>query len=406
MNDYTPRLRDYQEQAISKMIWARQLDGNDLVSLPTGSGKSLVISELAKRLNEPILILVPSKELLEQDKEKLEHWTEVNIYSASMNEKTVGHITLATIQSAYKNPELFKQFKVVIIDECDLVNPKNLAGMYNKFFKGMGNPKIYGLTATPFRMDTFYKEPVGGWAARRYSFLEVVTTVKLLTRYKERFWSRMLYTAHTQDLIDEGYLCPLTYHRLNLLEQKEMKFNKSKSDFDLEDFEGKFSKYLNQIAINVADMDGSVLIFCASITQAQDLAQYIKGSVVVTGETPKKERAKFVQGFKTGQIRVVINVGVLLVGFDKPDLQNIVICRPTRSLRLHVQLLGRGMRRAPQKSTCNIFDLVGNISVLGTAESLKIAKVNEKWNVVTSTFPEGLHMVELYTHHLKLTDTD
>jgi DNA repair protein RadD len=87
------------------MLWARGLEGNDLVSLPTGSGKSLIISELAKKLREPILILVPSKELLQQDKEKLSHWTDVNVYSAGMNEKTVGEITLATIQSAYKNPE-------------------------------------------------------------------------------------------------------------------------------------------------------------------------------------------------------------------------------------------------------------------------------------------------------------
>lgn len=401
-----PVLRKYQEECVAKMLWARKLTGNDLVSLPTGSGKSLVISELAKQLNEPILILCPSKELLEQDKDKLSHWTEVNVYSASMGEKTVGNITIATIQSAYKNPSLFAQFKVVIIDEADLLNPSKLSGMYNKLFKGMGNPKIYGLTATPFRMDSYYKEPPEGWQAWRnrkwknYSNLEVVTTVKVLTRYKEMFWSRMLYSAHAGDLVREGFLCPLTYHELNLLSQDKLAFNKSKSEFDLDDFESQFNKFLEQVAINTEDMSGSVLIFCATITQAENLSKFIKDSVVITGTTPTKKRAEYVEGFKTGKIRVVINVGVLLVGFDKPDLENIVICRPTRSLRLHMQLLGRGMRRAPLKSTCHIFDLVGNTSFLGKAESLKIEKVEDKWNVTTNTFSQGFHLKELYSHKI------
>lgn len=396
MKDYIPKLRTYQEECVSKMVWARPLEGNDLISLPTGSGKSLVLSEVAKRLNEDILILVPSKELLEQDQDKLEQWTEVSVYSAGSGSKEIGHITIATIQSVYKIPEKFKQFKVVIIDECDLVNPKQLNGMYNKFFKGMGNPKIYGLTATPFRMDSFYRK----WGVLQWQ-VETVSTVKMLTRYKEKFWSRMLYVAHIEDLLKEGYLCPLSYHNLNLIEQDKLAFNKSKSEFDLDDFELKFNRFLEQVAINTKDMDGSILIFCASITQAENLAKHIEGSVVVTGTTPKKKRAEYVEGFKNGSIRVVINVGVLLVGFDKPDLQNIVFCRPTRSLRLHLQALGRGMRRAPLKTVCHIWDLVGNTTFLGTAESVKVLKAEKGWNIFTNTFPEGLHMKELYTHKLK-----
>jgi superfamily II DNA or RNA helicase len=66
-----------------------------------------------------------------------------------------------------------------------------------------------------------------------------------------------------------------------------------------------------------------------------------------------------------------------------------------------MQMLGRGMRRAPQKSTCHIIDLVGNIDVMGQAETLRIEKIEEKWNVTTNTQPTGWHMKEIYTYQLK-----
>lgn len=389
-------LRPYQEECVRKMIWARQLEGNDLISLPTGSGKSLVISELARRLKEPILIMVPSKELLEQDKEKLDHWADVSVYSAGSGTKDIGNITLSTIQSAYKNPELFTQFKIVFIDEADLLNPKSLEGMYNKLFVGMGKPKVYGLTATPFRMDSYYKR----WGRLSWQ-LETVHTVKVLTRYRERFWSRLLYTAHTQDLIDQGFLCPLLYHRVNLIDQSKLSFNKSKSEFDLEDFEEKFNMFLDQTAKWVTKMEGQVLVFCATITQSENLKKVLGEGEIITGKTPAKERERIVAGFRDGSIRVVLNVGVLLVGFDKPDLQHIVVCRPTRSLRLHMQMLGRGMRPFPGKTACEIYDMVGNIDFLGEAESMKIEKVDGKWNITTDVMKEGWHMYPIYKYKLK-----
>lgn len=388
-------LRPYQTEVVARMLWARTLEGGDAISMPTGSGKSLVISEFAQKLDEPVLILVPSKELLEQDKEKLEHWTSVNIYSAGMKEKTVGHITLATIQSAYKNPELFTRFKVVIIDELHFLNPKSLAGMYNKLFRDMGSPKIYGLSATPFRMDHYYKS----WGTSFWQ-KEVATTVKIVTRYKERFWTRMLICIHAQDLIDAGYLVPLTYHATTMLPQNRLKINKSRSDFDLVDFDRQFIPFLQKTAHLVNGFEKQALLFCSTISQSNAWCGLIDNCASISAETPAKERAKIVAGFRNGTIKNVTNVGVLLTGFDKPDLENIVIARPTRSLVLHFQLLGRGMRPHPSKSTCNIYDLVGNVATLGKAESLRIEKVADKWNIVTDTFPEGAHLVELFSFKL------
>jgi DNA repair protein RadD len=83
-------LRPYQQDALDKMLWSIKLEGNDICVLPTGAGKSVVIAKLAQKLNQPILILQPSKEILEQNYKKLLHYVEskeVGIFSASFLEK-------------------------------------------------------------------------------------------------------------------------------------------------------------------------------------------------------------------------------------------------------------------------------------------------------------------------------
>lgn len=398
------QLRKYQQTTVEKMLWGITLDGNGLVVIPTGGGKTIIISEFVNRLGKPVLILVPSKELLEQDYAKLSKVVdskEIGIYSASMNSKEVKKYTLATIQSAYKHPKQFAHYDVVLIDEADLVNPKNLEGMYNGFFKAIGNPHIIGLTATPFRMDSFYRR----WGSQSWQ-LETVTTVKFLTRYQQKFWQRVLHVVQPQELIEQGFLTPLTYHDMTMIPPEKLKFNKSKSEFNLEDFEEQYLPFVDQTANLISNMDEkSVLVFCATISQADMLQKRIPGSELVTGTTPKKERERIIDAFRAGETKVVLNVGVLLVGFDKPDLEAIVIARPTHSLRLHSQLLGRGMRIHPGKKTCNVYDLVGNVAFMGTAESLRVEKLPTKtgtqlWNITTDTKKDGWHYATLYSHKL------
>jgi DNA repair protein RadD len=212
----------------------------------------------------------------------------------------------------------------------------------------------------------------------------------------------MLYVINTHELLEQGYLVPLTYHEANLVTQDKLAFNKSKSEFDLEKFEKKFNPFLEQTADIIKKIkQKSVLVFAATITQAENLQKLIPNSAVVTGTTPKKQREKLVADFRSGKLRTVINVGVLLLGFDKPDLEAIVVARPTRSVVLWVQLLGRGMRKCEGKETCHVYDLVGNTEVLGQAESFVIEKVEDKWNVTSDTTPDGWHYKEIYRYQLK-----
>lgn len=378
-------LRNYQRQALDKILWAKekQLEGNELVVLPTGAGKSIVIAHLAHELSEPILILQPSKEILEQNLEKLCRYvdrSEVGVYSASMDEKTIGFYTFATIQSIYKKPDFFKHFRLVIIDEAHLVNPKNLDGMFTQFLASIGNPKVIGFTATPYRMDTKYIDLGNG-------FLKLITTTKLINRMKQFFWQRVLFSINIQELIEQKYLCPLEYVDASVIQHEDIPLNKSESDFDLEKYEKKISTRQEDIlkAIQYAkSISKSVLVFCSSVHQAEHLAEIVDGSDVVTAKTPKKERDAIIDAFRDHSTQVVFNVGVLTLGFDHPSLDCIVLLRPTRSIGLYYQMVGRGVRIAEGKEKCRVIDLTSTVKNLGRVETIKFIR-REKWELESET---------------------
>lgn len=391
-------LREYQKQAIDKILWAKnaKLEGNDLIVLPTGAGKSIVIANLVHQLNEPVLILQPSKEILEQNYKKLLNYInafEIGIYSASMNEKVVRNFTLATIQSIYTKPEEFNHFKLVIIDECHLVNPKNLGGMFSSFLEAIGNPKVIGLTATPYRMDLSYKHTDYG--------LYAYTTTKLINRMKGFFWQRLLSNINIQDLINQDFLCPLEYIDRSVIEHADIPLNKSASEFDLDGYEKMLTNKQEKIleAINYGQsISKSVLVFCSSVKQATLFCDLVEGSAIVTAKTPAKERQDIINKFKDLEIKTVFNVGVLTTGFDHPSLDCIVLLRPTRSIGLYYQMLGRGVRKAEGKISCKIIDMTSTVKSLGKVESIKLEK-QDKWELMSET--GSWHNRELYSFKIK-----
>jgi DNA repair protein RadD len=364
-------LRPYQAQAVEKLLWAHTLQGADICCLPTGAGKSIVIAELAHRLNQPILILQPSKEILEQNYNKLANYVEhaqIGIYSASMNRKDLGFYTLATIQSIYKIPEKFRHFRTVIVDECHNIDPKSLSGMYTSFFQAIEEPKIIGFTATPYRMALMYRHDSEG--------LQAVTTTKLINRMKNRFWHRIVFNIDNADLVAQDYLVPLRYLDKSVIRHTEIPLNISRSEFDLKEFERRIVDKEEEIidALCFAEQIGkSVLVFCSSVEQANHLSEVMEG-VVVTAETGKKERDRIIQSFKNGKIKMVFNVGVLTTGFDHPQLDCIVLLRPTRSLALYYQMLGRGVRKAEGKKFCRIVDLTGTVEGMGRIETIRVLR--------------------------------
>jgi DNA repair protein RadD len=341
--------------------------------LPQGSGKSVVIAHFAKQLNQPILIFQPSKELLEQNVEKLAQYVdneEIGIYSASMNSKTVSKYTFATIGTAYKNPDAFKHFKTVIIDECSLVNPENNSTMYRKLLKYL-DAKLYGLTATPFRMSVRY-EKVG---LRGYA--DTIHTTKVITRIPKSIWRRVTFTQHISDLQELGYLSPLEYHDYSQVKWETIPLNKTHSDFDLVQYEQLLGDKMESVVAKLQDIVSkhhSIIVFCTSVRQANDLSRVFTNSTAISAQTPPKERKQAISDFKNGKINVVFNVNILSYGFDHPKIDAIVLLRPTKSLGWYMQALGRGMRVAEGKTHCDVYDFSGNSNFFGRADSMKMKK--------------------------------
>ena len=194
-------LRDYQKAASDKAVaffMDRKSDKNAIMVLPTGSGKSLVIADIASKLDGHTLVFQPSKEILEQNYKKLCSYDilDCSIYSASFNSKEINRITFATIGSVRSHPELFTHFKNIIVDEAHLVNPKE--GMYKTFFETV-KCKVLGLTATPYRLS---------------SNQEFGAMLKFITRTRPRIFSDVIYQVQISTLLDQGFLSKLNYYDL------------------------------------------------------------------------------------------------------------------------------------------------------------------------------------------------
>jgi DNA repair protein RadD len=383
------QLRQYQKDAVDSLM--RELhpntSKNPVMVLATGAGKSLIIAEIARILAKPILIIQPTKEILEQNLEKLlEHIDrdEIGIFSASMDEKIIKKYTLATIQSIYKIPEKFAHFGLVVVDECDLLNPKDTGTMFESFLTAIGNPRVIGLTATPYRQDHMTIN-YGEWNQER------ITTTKIITRMKgqreKAFWNSIICNVTMEFLMEQGFLCRPKYFNNASLKHEDIPMNKSMSEFDLEQYEILVQKEEHKIMDAVARAQAiskSVLVFCISVEQAHRFKEVVKGAEVVSARTNAKERKRIVDGFKAGTIQTVFNVGCFTTGFDHPQLDAIICVRPTNSIRLWVQMVGRGVRIAEGKEFCRVIDFSGNLKRFGRVETVKLVK-RGMWELESET---------------------
>lgn len=124
------------------------------------------------------------------------------------------------------------------------------------------------------------------------------------------------------------------------------------------------------------------MVFTRFVKEAEQLTQYIPNCAYVTGETPKKERERILEEFKAGRIKVVANAGVLICGFDYPELDTVVLASPTMSLAQYYQKVGRVIRPHPNKEVAWIIDLCGNVKRFGEVSDLRLVDGgNGKWAV-------------------------
>ena len=379
------KLRDYQQEAVELGLkhLTKPKPQPIVLQLATGAGKSIIIREIAHKLNRKVLVLQPSKELVEQNYEKMmaveDRTSEVGIYCASLKRREICDITYATIQSIYKKPELFQDFSVVIIDECHQVNPENLSGMYSSFLKAIGCMRVLGLTATPYRLKpyTYWENDERRTGAK----------MAMINRIFPFFFKSIVYRIETDDLIARGYLVPILYRVVDIGEMSQLRINSTGADYTVESLRHFWEQdipmmKLLQVVQKIDKHCQRSLIFCSSLEQAERAREMLSKlgirAEMVDGSTKPAERARLVDEYRKGAFKHMLNVGVFTTGFDVPALDCVVLARPTMSLALYYQMVGRGVRLDPERpgKKLRVYDLVRVSEKLGRVETIKVVKEN------------------------------
>jgi DNA repair protein RadD len=365
-------LRDYQQRTIDQLYaWFEAGGkGNPCLVLPTGSGKSHIVAALCKDAlqNWPetrVLMLTHVRELITQNAEKMrQHWpgAPMGIYSASIGRRDLGEpITFAGIQSVRSKARELGHIDLVIIDECHLVNHKDEGG-YRGLLEQLKaiNPaiRVVGLTATPYRLGH-----------------------GLITD-KPALFDALIEPVSIEELIYKGYLSTL-----------RSKVTKAKLDVaGVHKRGGEFIESELQAAVDTDDKNQAVvqevmalaggrkawLFFCAGVKHAEHIAEALRQQGVtaacVTGDTPKKQRDEMIADFKAGKLQALTNANVLTTGFDYPDIDLVVMLRPTMSASLYVQMAGRGMRVKSHTDHCLVLDFAGVVATHGPITNVQPPK--------------------------------
>ena len=370
-------LRPYQQDAVDFALDAlKDAKKPILMSLATGWGKTWAIAEIAKRWKGKVLVLTLSKELCEQDYAKMclvVGEEGVGMYSASWDRKEVESITIATIQSAYKHPELWEDYSLIIGDEVDNLP---VDGMFGAL---IGDKKVLGLTATPYATVGSRK---GHWFTTKLWPLH-----KIKTNTRGWYWQPVAYSCSKRDLIEQGYLCKMKIYSspiaCNLL-----KVSSNGAEYTTESVDKWVAQIYGRIIevmLGAEDhgMCKSGIVFMPSVGSCEQLEALCEehhiSARAVHYKTDATQRNKIIEGHKAGRIKWLINQGVATRGFDNPIVDCLVIARPTKSLRLHRQILGRGLRLAEGKTICNVLDLTENCKTWGAPEDVIIKRKEGGW---------------------------
>ncbi|MFW6345489.1 MAG: DEAD/DEAH box helicase [Halomonas sp.] len=363
----SPTLRPYQREAVRRVVeHFRGSDAPAVVVLPTGSGKSLVIAELARLARGRVLVLAHVRELVEQNHAKYQAYgLSADIFSAGLGRKESGRqVVFGSVQSVVRGLDRFAAstpgqgtFTLLVIDECHRVSPAEDAS-YRRVIEALraANPrlKVLGLTATPYRLGQ-------GFIYHRHHH-------GMVRGDDDCFFRDCVFEQPLRLMVKQGYLA--APRRIDAAVER----------YDFSALTpgpgGLFQEAaLNRVAAGnratpgiiaevierAADRQG-VMLFAASVAHAEEILGYLPASeaALVTGETPAAERERTIAAFKARELKYLVNVAVLTTGFDAPHVDLIAILRPTESVSLYQQIVGRGLRLSPGKRDCLILDYAGN----------------------------------------------
>lgn len=371
------QLRPYQVDAVGAVYRHLRLrDDNPVVVIPTAGGKTPILATICRdgvvRWNGRVLVVSHVRELLEQAVQKLKlvcPELPVGIYSAGLNRRdTCQRVIVAGIQSIYKRAHELEAFDLIVVDEAHLI-PSDGDGMYRQFLADAQtiNPqvRVIGLTATPFRLDS-------GSICSADHFLNAVC-----------------YEIGIKALIRDGYLCPLVSKA-------------SATKADTSDLHVRGGEFVADEVESLMDADALVeaacaemvqytrdrqacLIFASGVKHGRHVARVLRDKHglecgFICGDTPSAERDELLARFRGDEakqlferppLKYLCNVNVLTTGFDAPNIDCVVLLRPTMSPGLYYQMVGRGFRLHPGKQNCLVLDFGGNLLRHGPVDQVQ-----------------------------------
>jgi ATP-dependent helicase IRC3 len=344
-----PELRAYQREAIDAVIAARRSGTRRMVvCLPTGAGKTVIFSHLARLATRQVLVLAHREELLAQAVEKLSRALEgtrvVGLERGGTRAPADAKVLVASLRSLH--PDRIGQvlagrdLGLIIYDEChhapaeDNMRVLRTIGAFEPDWPGT----LLGFTATTARGDGKGLDTV---------------------------FEQIVYSRTLPDLIDAGFLAPLKGYRvataadLTRLSSGGADFNDAElaEAVDIQERNALVARSIQELA-----RDRRTIAFCVTVNHARNLARALNHigvpAGIVHGEMAAADRARVLAEFRENRIHVLANVAVLTEGFDDPGVSCVAMARPTRSEGLYAQCAGRGTRLAEGKQDCLILDFV------------------------------------------------
>lgn len=340
-------LREYQKNICKKL--ARAIDTNKhkiLLSAPTGAGKTVIFTDFSKRistLGKNTLIVVDRIELLGQT---IRHGTKETPFgyltSNKFKDEKIVVSMLQTLRARLKKEEYqewLNKFDVIFLDEVH----QYFCGSSFKAISDFANDNcsIVGCSATPWDNKGYL---LGG-------FDEFINEVDI------------------RDLIEQGYLVKPEHFTVDLFDFSNVKVT-STGDYD--------TGAIDDIIIDTTKMDKvldgwlkfsqrkKTIAFCSTVASAEKYAEFFRlngiKAACVSAQNSDTERTNILKDFKEGNIEILMNVGLLVAGFDEPSIECVVFLNPTKVLRKYIQCAGRGLRLCPEinKEKCIFLDFCGN----------------------------------------------
>lgn len=379
--------REYQDEVFDAVFdHLFNHAGNGVVAAPGGVGKSHIMNRIIKHLvtkwpGTRVMSIVHDAKVIQQNCDAmLKFWptAPTGIYSSGLKSRnTLQPIIYAGIQSVAKRASEFGKLNIIIIDECDLVSPKEET-LYQKFINAViaFNPdaRVLGFTATPYRMGT-----------------GCLTNSDL--------WDRIIIDLTATDrfnwFVDNGYLSPLVTKR-SCVEIDVTNIAMKGGEFDQHDMQdASDTDELNQAVVDECIRYGADrkhwLVFSSGVKHGHKIAKLFnsKGvpAIMLSGEDSMDDRLKGEAAFRAGKYRCLVNCGLYGRGWDFPDLDMLAWARATQSVALWVQGCVRLTRTSPGKVNGMVLDFAGNTRRLGPVNAPIVPTARRKGDQVKGEAP-------------------